>query len=456
MADAPLHTIVDVLEGALDGDLSRDAVARLSEADVDELADLVATFYAAWTLEPPAEGVMRVHLGGWVAQNAAAAPMMPVVNNALLYAHEILVHDQVAAFLYPRRSSLRALPPIRDARGPQIAGDQAHIESTGGWFAQRSLEGAHSYLGDGVEMLAALAPLIRAGVVLPIPHLQVARERQEGILTATIRTFQDPEFGALVSSPIDELPLTRDDLRGFPVKSPRPKTPFDAALQDFGGAAYYLNRTIAIADAFHASYVPPSATDWALYEHRLGDAIASLPHGLDLDLRVMAALGRARLPLLDNVDLETMVKIRQGEEAFEDWRRELRVAGRAIEMSTTDPAHFAAEGREVLDDLLQPMVAAVKDSQTVRARITSSSADAAGELVLGAAAAGAAHAAGFPATQTLVEAAGFAAARWAFGTLFPRRAVGAKSIVGHLVRGGGASLPARGDEQTLYISPKFD
>lgn len=228
-------TILDVLEAALDGDLSAERAQRLSMAEVQNLREVVLQFYEAWAPQPAKEGLLRVHLGGWVASATDQGIARDLLHASLLYVHEVVVHDPVAAYFEPRRRYLRA---FRQVRGQTIdaTASSVHGERTGGYesFAD-NLESHRSSLAVAIPRVAALAPLIRAGIVLPIPHFKLALQRQERIWTAVRYLLQDDDYVALLDQPIDRPALTQDEGPGVQLLT-RPLTEADARIQQYGDA----------------------------------------------------------------------------------------------------------------------------------------------------------------------------------------------------------------------------
>jgi hypothetical protein len=106
-------SIVDVLENALDGNLSAERVGALAMLDIRRLRDVVIEFYDAWAPYPPGEDILRAHLGGWIAATGGEGTARDLLHAALFYAHEIVIHDPVAAYFEPRRQRLRVFPPVQ-------------------------------------------------------------------------------------------------------------------------------------------------------------------------------------------------------------------------------------------------------------------------------------------------------------------------------------------------------
>jgi hypothetical protein len=336
-----------------------------------------------------------------------------------------------------------------------VQGSQGHIESTGGWVNGPTLEGGRTNLTHAVAALAPLAPLIRGGVCVPVPHLNIALRRQEGVLSAVRHAVADAGFRAAVENPVDVAALTSDEVHGFQVVTGPVRSRADLLNQNIAPAAFYVARTVAIADAFGASYVPPSATDWALYENRIDALLApALKRKARVDLRVVSALSRPELPLLRGMDAEAIASIHGNEESFEDWRRALRRAVKQIESSTTAGSEFEEESRDVLEDELKPMAdevaKAVSRSQLMREK----GRDAKIALSSGVAVAGSAALAGAASPVAMATAAGSAVGTWLLGSLFPKRQSGARAVVAQLIQSGDGPPVLPRPEDAVLVTPK--
>ncbi|HWB69901.1 MAG TPA: hypothetical protein VG518_07975, partial [Solirubrobacterales bacterium] len=322
-------TIVDVLENALDSEITAARARLLSASEVLTLREAVLDFYGAWVPYPAEPDTLRAHLGGWVAAAASDGLARDLLHAALLYAHQVVVYDPVAAYFEPRRDQLRTFRPI-EGLGISTEASSVQIETTGGFHAHEDdLEAQRNGLAASFERVAALAPLIRQGIVVPIPHLKLALQRQEKIWVAVRHLLADDEYLKLLENPIDHPALTQDEGTSaqFFVKARNAR---EDRLQRYGDAAYYLARSIALADAAYASYLPPSGTEWAIYRQRLQRLGSSLRTGDRLELRVTPALVSSELPYFRNLSSADLIAARGNEESFELWRAGIRSATRSI------------------------------------------------------------------------------------------------------------------------------
>lgn len=177
------------------------------------------------------------------------------------------------------------------------------------------------------------------------------RQRQTPVLTAVRNDVRDNDFAELVAN-IGPLPRT-DQVRGMAVTPSQAilrSESVRAAVQD---PSYFFHKTAAIADATASLYVPPAAPDAALLDFKLRSAVRKL-RPKDLDLQVVSALGVTTLPFLSNADVATIVAIHRDEEAFANWRAELRTIARTIGSLPSEGAEFLEEADSALSDALLP------------------------------------------------------------------------------------------------------
>lgn len=448
-------TIVDVLENALDGDLTAERAEQLDLSEIEELRAVVLEFYESWVPRPPGDDVFRVHLGGWVASAADDGIARDLLQAATLYAHEVVVYDPVAAYFEPRRMLLRSFRPV-EGLGISSQASAVHIETTDGFQVEPGNADRHrSSLAIAIPQIRTLAPLIRAGVLLPVPHLKLALQRQVKIWTAVRHLLADEEYLALVDQPVDRPALTWDNgIR--PQILTHPKSRADALIQQYGDAAYYLSRSIAVADAAYASYVPPSATEWAIYEQRLTRLREVLGRRQRVDLTVAPALSLSKLPYFRGLSDSDILGARDSEESFAHWRASLRMATRQIGSLPMAGDNFVDEAREVLSDALgqaaDEVRLATSRSATLKRKIRPYG------LTMAAGAAGAAGEAALGGGSTAFAATGISGMLgWLADSLFPPSLSGSNAVMAHLVHDTSAEKTQDEDwpkREGLLITPK--
>lgn len=427
-------TIIDVLENVL-GDLAPDRVNLLTAAELEELAGAVNAFYAEWQAPPLCDDELRVYSGGWIAGNTLMPEARDYLYTSLLYAPTAVLHDPVAGWFDPARGHLQAPPAIRGRTGMQIGSAEAQIVAADGYYAHhQDLERSRGFLTHAISELRSLAPLIRQGIVIPIPQWRIVRSQQQAILAAVRHDVKDHQLAALISQS-DESPPRSDHLRGMEVTPDGGVTAADALRAQVQNPAYFLNKTLAIGAATSSTYVPPATIDAALFAHRLRKT-GEESQRRGVHLRVLGSLAATDLPFLSGLDAQTLVAIRGSEQAFADWRAQLRMIARTVRFSPADGDAFVEEARDVMADALGPR-------GTELAKVVSRSAvmRAAGKeqlvsLTVGAAAAGGAAAVlgAHLDSAALVELGFSTVGRWVWSGVFGSRAVPAHGVLATLVR----------------------
>ncbi len=432
----PTVSILDVLENAL-GDLRPKRIAELTPDDLERLAAAVNAFYDAWSTPEIGADELQVYSGGWIAGNAEAEEARQYLYTSLLYAPSVVIHDPIAEWFEPSRDGLQSPPPIRGATGGiEIQGAEPQLLRGDGYFVFRDEpERSREYLGLAVAGLVELSPLIRQGIVIPVPQWRLVRQRQDAILSAVRHDGRDETLAALIAGAADGPPPRSDRIRGMDVTPHGGVIPADAVRAVVQNPSYFLNKTLGIAAATHSRYMPPAPTDAALLDYRmmkLGDEL----HRKDTDLQVVSGLAAAELPFLGALDAATIAAIRSDEAAFADWRAELRNTARVIESSPSDGEVFAAEAREVLSDALLPRAHEVQRAVSRSSVMKTAARDQSVTMGVSAAAiTGAAVVTGTPLTLAALAGIGISAVgRWVYTSTFGHSANGTHGILAKLIK----------------------
>ena len=309
-----------------------------------------------------------------------------------------------------------------------------------------NLEAHRSHRRLAIRQVSSLAALIRAQVVMPIPHLKLTLQRQDALWAAVRNLLRDEEYLQLLATPVHRPPITKDDGPAVHVQT-RPRTAEDARIQNFGDPAYYLARTLAMASASYSRYLPPSATEWGIPEQRLRRLGTGLPKAHLPELTLAPALLQSELPYFSNLASADVLAARQDEEGFEYWRTGFTYGSTADQEHLLGGRSFIEEARDVLRDRLdEPAAAARRAASRTDALKRNLRPNA---LVI---ATGAAGALADPAHYGAV-AAGAAvtgALRWLIDGLFPPKALlGRNVMLAHLGHRGSphsieADWPKRG------------
>jgi hypothetical protein len=435
MGDSERTTIIDVLEQSL-GTLTADRVQQLTPQELDALADAVNEFYVSWTAPPLTDEELRVYSGGWIAGNFEGVEPRQYLFTSLIYAPTVIIHDHIAEWFYPDREALQSPAAIPARRGQMmIQGAEPQLLRGNGFYVFRGEpERSREYLAQVIPTMALLAPLIRSGAVIPVPHLSIMRSQQNGILTAVRHDVQSAEFVQLVANPADVAPPRTDQIRGMDIMPEDGVAAGDEMRAVGQNPSYFLNKTLAIADATGSLYVPPAATDAALLDYRVRLLARDLA-SKNVDLQVAAGLTTADLPFLGSLDPATLVAIRQDEVAFADWRRELRTIGRLIQSTPAEGAAFARESNEVLTDALMPRVHEIEKAVARSAVMKEAAREGGVGLGIGAASAvGAALATGDPIASSLAGLGLSTVARWVYATVFRSSPSGTRGVLATLIK----------------------
>lgn len=410
-------SVVNVVENVL-GDLSGEGIERLSASELERLAEAVNAFYDGWEPPPLQADEFRLYAGGWIAGNFEP-PAREHLYTSLLYAPSVVMHDPIAEWFEPHRDRLVSPPPIRGRNGMQLQGAEPQLLRGDGYLAFRDdPDRTRQMLRMAIPMLGELAPLVRRGIVVPTPHWRLVRQRQEGVLSAVRHDSRDRELAALITN-ADSPPPRADRIRGLDVTPPGGVIPADELRAVVQGPSYFLNKTLAIADATASRYVPPAAIDAGLLEHRLRKLGTELRRK-DIDLQVVAGLGATDLPFLGSLDPKTLVAIREDEPAFADWRAELRTIARSIEQTPSEGETFTREAAEAISDALGPRARAIERATSRSGVMKAAAKDQVITLGLGTASmTGAAAIAGGPIASAALVGLGISTiGRWAYSSLF--------------------------------------
>lgn len=438
LSSAPLQppTIVDVLENAL-GQLSQQRVRSLSKADIADLEQVVNAFYDAWDVPALPADDLRMYLGGWVAENPENPESKQHLYTSLLYSPSAILHDPVAEWFDPGREQLRSPPEIWAAsRAMAVQGAETQLLRGDGYFAFRDEpERTRDQLARAIPVLVELAPLIRSGLVIPIPQWRVVRKHQDAILTAVRHDAQDADLAALIEQAADQPPPRTDHIRGADVTPPGGVAPADHLRAVSQNPAYFLNKTAFIASATGSRYVPPAATDAALWNYRVSKLATELKRK-DIDLQVVSALSSTELPFLGSLDAKTILDVHRDEQAFSDWRAELRAVARTIEAAPSAGQAFVDEASEVIADVLVPRAREIERAISRSAILKAAVQDQAVTLGVGTASiSGAAAIVGAPlAPAALVGLGMTAVGRAVYASVFSPAPQGSHAVLASLIK----------------------
>jgi hypothetical protein len=296
-----------VLEHFFDGELrsSWDASAN----QVRELKERLVEWFDAWSAPDPVAHEVRLYL-----DTDFNAGVLPVDLAALSVSYQ---QPDLETFRERDRPTVRKLR--RRYTGALLYSDRViAIDPLAFWVQQEVLQTdltmARAAIYMHWEALRRVEPLLRSGCLLLAPF-----PAPEELHTLIERSFHSP--------------------------------PESRLLETFSGlAALTAERTRATLFDF----------PWQDAKEQIDAALSPRDAKL-IDLRVVHALEAVELPILTDVPLETLVQIRESEQAFVDWRAELRSATRLLTIAAGAPG-FKEEAQAVLTDAIVPRVNAVRET----------------------------------------------------------------------------------------------
>lgn len=193
---------------------------------------------------------------------------------------------------------------------------------------------------DSLDLLTQVKPLIEAGILILAPIAPDPDEEMD----------EDQEF---------ENYLRKAGYTAEQASALQPAEP------------WYLRDARKTALRNDATLIPTQPRHWHylayLDAREAGRHRAPEPPTTSTTQQVAASLLTLDLPIFAGAPMQTLVQIHQNEDSFAEWRAALRGAARQINASCTDSG-FAAEAREVYEDMLLPMTAAVHRA-TKRSRV---------------------------------------------------------------------------------------
>ncbi|WP_342314782.1 hypothetical protein LIX17_25425 (plasmid) [Mycobacterium avium subsp. hominissuis] len=259
-----------------------------------------------------------------------------------------------------------------------------------------------------LDRLSKVKPLIDAGILIMAP---IADDPDDSMDST------DTEFEQYLRA------------RGFTAGEIRDLSPFEPwYLRDARRNALLNDATLIPTQSFHWHYLA------FLDAREAGRHRAPEPPAATTAEQVASSLLTLDLPIFAGAPVDTLVKIHQNEEAFAEWRAALRGAARQINATCTDSG-FQDDAREVYEDMLLPITAAV-DRATKRSRVLKNLAlEQAARVSLGATLGYASSTMlGLPPTGAVSGAVVGGLTSAAYGVMRPEKPKGAAAIISMLKR----------------------
>lgn len=368
-------TIVDVLDSFFGGTWTSSSIDRLSTDEVDALATDVENYYSAFKMPQRKDGKLRTYSGGATfAMNARAAEMpvtipesqlLPFAHATTLYVDEIVIDCPLDAWIFSYRDFLRP-SPYRGHSGIEIQPlTLVDPYGVGHWNAAE--EDQRATIKRAIFRLETLEPAIRAGWVIPVPHLRIWKRHRETLRAQIRRDILNLDLLSTLLKEYSLPPAQSDHVRGLTIMPDEGVIPTDHARAIVESPMIYFDSMLAVADSTDARFLPTADSDYALLLQRVADAGQA-----SLSVRDGLAVGgikQALLPAFDKFSFATVCDVRRSESAFAEWRngvRSLVNGGATLDVSSLNRQEEVVAA--IIDEHVVEIRAAVAKSQTLSGR----------------------------------------------------------------------------------------
>lgn len=349
---AAMRTVLDALEDILGGIPTRHSLLLLTINELDAIEEHLAVFWAKQADEPVADGASFI--GGWKSAHSTEPGLREDLSDSLLYYPTLMILDPIADF-FARPEALPESHPIRYRRRDgryNVLRAGARIWSFPNTYAALRVE--HPVLAIGrfaaiVDNLYALEAPIRAGVtvlrsqwpILERRRLQLEAAVRHDVSSADLQNF-------IASTPPEAIgPTVWDNLQGLQISLDGPVHDADkrwVAEPVF----FYIDKMLALADAYGAQYVAATKPDLALLRHKVSASLQRTHPGA-----MLREVADIVVPSLD-IPIRQAAAIRADSSDFDDWRSALRILQRDGSADTPEML------RERVEDTLRPRVNQVR------------------------------------------------------------------------------------------------
>lgn len=344
-------TVLDALENSLGAKPTQRELARLSLAELDQLAGVLEEFWLAQADEAIPDGASLV--GGWRSAYGSEPSFREDLSDSLLYYPRMLLLDPLANF-FDDRSALpdpRGIRYRRSDGADNVVHAGAQIWSRAGSYESMREDpaSAAARFAGIVHNLYALEELIHDGVVVLRSQWPILTRRRVQLEAAVRHDVASKELQDFIASiPPDKIgPTVWDNLQGLSLSLDGPIRPADEKWRA-EPYFYYIDKMLAIADAFDAQYVPSSEVDLTLLRKK----VTIGAHRLHPEA-MLREVSRVAVPSIE-VPVRQAAAIRKSSSDFEDWRSALRSIQRGASADSPD------ELRQRVEDELRPRVNKVR------------------------------------------------------------------------------------------------
>ncbi|MEV8132850.1 hypothetical protein AB0O54_17095 [Pseudarthrobacter oxydans] len=336
--------------GQLPGDKELNA---LTVAQMEDLGQLLVQSAEASLADPVPSGTY--YPGGWLGAGWNEPIFSTGLHLALLYYPRLLVHDPLSGYFFDRFEDLPKMKEIRMINPTS----RSHVASTytgpdlfaqhAVYFTQKSNpDHALSWFTRMVRSVVSFAPLIDKGILILRPQWPTILTRQQAIMSSVRHDVRSQEMQSAAER--DPAGVSRwDNIRGGKV-SVAAGVPHTADAPWINQEEFfYLAKTLAVADQAGATYVPPTDADFGMVRAKAATGAYKVKGIQQQPTKLLEEVARFVVPDL-TLDPKTTIRLRQDDESFDSWRRELSSLARD---SRDDDAQALAER---VDDMLVPRI----------------------------------------------------------------------------------------------------
>jgi len=424
-------TILDALDGVI-GERRGADLQSLSLRELDNIGELLEEFWSRQHQAAPTSTPSRsAFIGGWMGPFFSEPMLRRDLADALLYYPKIMVLDPLADFFsrgegLPELWSVGYVRPDREIN--RVASGPAMWRNNGTYESLRTdPEGAARRFANIVDNLYLLEQPIRAGVIDVRSQWPIIKARSRQLETALRFDVGNAALqDYLAAADVSGLHVW-DSITGLQVSMNLPVVHRDAPMQA-APMLYYLAKTLAVADASDAQYVPTNESSLGLLRIKYNDAVVRTHPAA-----MIREVARIAVPSAD-VALREAVAIRQSSDNFEDWRLSLQALHRA---TVSDDAQTL---RERVEETLLPKVHSVErelGSSSLGSSFRKAGADVVIDGAVGAATGAISAGSVDPGAAALLGIGGAAAAgalRWLLRQYAPAPIEGDQAVLATLIK----------------------